>query len=90
MQAFPPGEHFNVPRYPNVTAVNVLGDFSIAADRLAIIDGEGTSSLNFIGYALKCHLISRLSGSMETMHASQRIRFRQRRYNSTSLQINSQ
>ena len=27
-----------------MTAVNVLGDFSIAADRLAIIDGEGTKS----------------------------------------------
>jgi hypothetical protein len=26
---------------PNVTAVNALGDFGIAADRLAIIDGEG-------------------------------------------------
>lgn len=26
---------------PNVTVVNALGDFDIAADRLAIIDGEG-------------------------------------------------
>lgn len=26
---------------PNITAVNALGDFEIAADRLAIIDGEG-------------------------------------------------
>lgn len=40
-QAFPPGEHFAVPSLPNVTVVNVLGDFSIARDRLAIIDGEG-------------------------------------------------
>ncbi|EPT05266.1 hypothetical protein FOMPIDRAFT_1013559 [Fomitopsis schrenkii] len=39
-QAFPPGEHFIVPPMPNVTAVNVLGDYYIAADRLAIIDGE--------------------------------------------------
>ncbi|CAL1713219.1 unnamed protein product [Somion occarium] len=39
-QAFPPGEHFTVPAMPNVTAVNVLGDFGITADRLAIIDGE--------------------------------------------------
>ncbi|KAI5119050.1 hypothetical protein M0805_005916 [Coniferiporia weirii] len=39
-QAFPPGEHFAIPTMPNVSAVNVLGDFSIAADRLAIIDGE--------------------------------------------------
>ncbi|KAF9643255.1 peptidase S28 [Thelephora ganbajun] len=39
-QAFPPGEHLTVPPLPNVTAVNALGDFSIAKDRLAIIDGE--------------------------------------------------
>ncbi|KIM40869.1 hypothetical protein M413DRAFT_445651 [Hebeloma cylindrosporum] len=39
-QAFPPGKHFSVPSLPNITAVNVLGDFEIAADRLAIIDGE--------------------------------------------------
>jgi len=39
-QAFPPGKHFSVPSLPNITAVNVLGDFDIAADRLAIIDGE--------------------------------------------------
>ncbi|KAJ7079718.1 serine carboxypeptidase S28-domain-containing protein [Mycena belliarum] len=39
-QAFPPGKHFTVPKMPNVTVVNVLGDFDIAADRLAIIDGE--------------------------------------------------
>ncbi|KAF4617719.1 hypothetical protein D9613_006175 [Agrocybe pediades] len=39
-QAFPPGDHFTVPSLPNVTAVNALGDFWIAADRLAIIDGE--------------------------------------------------
>ena len=40
-KAFPPGEHFSVPSLPNITAVNALGDFDIAADRLAIIDGEG-------------------------------------------------
>ncbi|KAF5344869.1 hypothetical protein D9758_011575 [Tetrapyrgos nigripes] len=39
-QAYPPGEVFTVPKLPNVTSVNVLGDFAIAADRLAIIDGE--------------------------------------------------
>ncbi|KAH9841596.1 peptidase S28 [Rhodofomes roseus] len=39
-QAFPPGKHFIVPPMPNVTAVNILGDYYIAADRLAIIDGE--------------------------------------------------
>ncbi|KAH7925596.1 peptidase S28 [Leucogyrophana mollusca] len=39
-QAFPPGEHFTVPTLPNITTVNALGDFAIAADRLAIIDGE--------------------------------------------------
>lgn len=40
-QAFPPGEFFTVPVLPNVTAVNALGDFHIAADRIAFIDGEG-------------------------------------------------
>ncbi|TFK23063.1 peptidase S28 [Coprinopsis marcescibilis] len=39
-QAFPAGEHFRVPALPNVTVVNELGDFDIAADRLAFIDGE--------------------------------------------------
>ncbi|KAH8104535.1 peptidase S28 [Cristinia sonorae] len=39
-QAFPAGDFFTVPAFPNVTTVNVLGDFDIAADRLAIIDGE--------------------------------------------------
>jgi hypothetical protein len=39
-QAFPPGDHFIVPPLPNITAVNVLGSFDIAADKLAIIDGE--------------------------------------------------
>jgi len=38
-QAYPPGKYMTVPNQPNVTAVNVLGDFAIAADRLAIIDG---------------------------------------------------
>ncbi|KAG9314743.1 serine carboxypeptidase S28-domain-containing protein [Chiua virens] len=39
-QAYPPGKYFTVPELPNVTAVNALGDFAIAADKLAIIDGE--------------------------------------------------
>ncbi|KAI0287248.1 serine carboxypeptidase S28-domain-containing protein [Russula brevipes] len=39
-QAFPPGAHYQVPPLPNVTAVNALGDYNIAADRLAFIDGE--------------------------------------------------
>jgi hypothetical protein len=39
-QAFPPGEHYRVPPQPNVTAVNALGEYHIAADRLAFIDGE--------------------------------------------------
>ncbi|KAJ7617546.1 serine carboxypeptidase S28-domain-containing protein [Mycena polygramma] len=38
--AYPPGKHFTVPTLPNVTVVNQLGDFDIAADRLAIIDGD--------------------------------------------------
>lgn len=39
-QAFPPGKYFTVPPLPNITAVNALGDFAIAADRLAFIDGD--------------------------------------------------
>ncbi|KAJ2986041.1 hypothetical protein NUW54_g9926 [Trametes sanguinea] len=39
-QAYLPGQHFVVPPLPNITAVNALGDYDIAADRLAIIDGE--------------------------------------------------
>ncbi|KAI0656771.1 peptidase S28 [Cubamyces menziesii] len=38
--AYPPGEHFQVPAEPNITAVNSLGGYNIAYDRLAIIDGE--------------------------------------------------
>ncbi|KAF9566070.1 peptidase S28 [Agrocybe pediades] len=39
-QAFPPGQFVTVPPLPNVESVNILGDFHIAADRLAIIDGQ--------------------------------------------------
>ncbi|KAG8732801.1 hypothetical protein FRC11_010926 [Ceratobasidium sp. 423] len=39
-QAFPPGEHVTVPEWPNVTVVNALGDYGLAADRLAFIDGD--------------------------------------------------
>ncbi|KAG6818369.1 hypothetical protein H0H93_005520 [Arthromyces matolae] len=39
-QAYPPGKYFTVPKLPNITAVNDLGDFDLAADRLAFIDGE--------------------------------------------------
>ncbi|KAF8585928.1 peptidase S28 [Ramaria rubella] len=39
-QAYPPGEFFQVPTEPNVASVNALGGYFIAADRLAIIDGE--------------------------------------------------
>lgn len=31
-----------------MTAVNALGDFDIAADRLAIIDGESNRSFHFL------------------------------------------
>ncbi|KIP08945.1 hypothetical protein PHLGIDRAFT_29302 [Phlebiopsis gigantea 11061_1 CR5-6] len=39
-QAYLPGKHFQVPKLPNVTVVNVLGDFDIADDKLAFIDGD--------------------------------------------------
>jgi len=45
MKAFPPGLEFKIPLLPNVTVVNELGDYDIAADRLAFIDGEGPFSL---------------------------------------------
>ncbi|KAM5542175.1 hypothetical protein V8D89_004048 [Ganoderma adspersum] len=38
--SYPPGQHFSIPQWPNVTDVNKLGGFNIAADRLAIIDGQ--------------------------------------------------
>jgi len=44
-QAFPPGKYYQMPPLPNVTAVNALGDYNIAADRLAFIDGEGISGV---------------------------------------------
>ena len=31
-----------MPALPNITAVNALGDYDIEADRLAIIEAEGT------------------------------------------------
>jgi hypothetical protein len=48
LQAFPPGKYFQVPALPNVTAVNALGSFGIAADRLAFIDGESKVLLLFV------------------------------------------
>ncbi|KAG8748275.1 hypothetical protein FRC10_007665 [Ceratobasidium sp. 414] len=39
-QAFPAGAHFSVPAWPNVSVVNSLGDYGLAADRLAFIDGD--------------------------------------------------
>ncbi|KAI0762442.1 peptidase S28 [Fomes fomentarius] len=38
--AYAPGEQFAIPEWPDVQSVNKLGGYSIAADRLAIIDGE--------------------------------------------------
>ncbi|KAJ7636358.1 peptidase S28 [Roridomyces roridus] len=39
-QAYPPGQFFQVPALPNIEDVNQIGGFSIAHDRLAIIDGQ--------------------------------------------------
>jgi hypothetical protein len=41
VQAFPAGALFAVPAWPNVSVVNALGDYGLAADRLAFIDGDG-------------------------------------------------
>ncbi len=38
--AFPPGKYFTVPEYPDVESVNARGDFDLAVDRLAFIDGD--------------------------------------------------
>ncbi|EJU00458.1 peptidase S28 [Dacryopinax primogenitus] len=38
--AFPNGEHYIIPAWPNVSIVNELGSYGIAAERLALIDGE--------------------------------------------------
>ncbi len=46
-QAYDPGEHFQVPPEPDVEAVNKLGGYNIAYDRLAIIDGQGTYTLPY-------------------------------------------
>ncbi|THH27368.1 hypothetical protein EUX98_g6821 [Antrodiella citrinella] len=46
--AFPPGEFFTVPALPDIEAVNKLGGLNIAADRLAIIDGQGIYAFNLL------------------------------------------
>ncbi|KAI0804685.1 peptidase S28 [Irpex lacteus] len=38
--AYPPGEHFAIPETPDVETVNAIGGLNIAADRLAIVDGQ--------------------------------------------------
>ena len=49
-----------MPPLPNVTAVNALGDYNIAADKLAFIDGEG----------MLVFFISHLYPAMLTAHGS--------------------
>ncbi|RXK38184.1 hypothetical protein M231_04558 [Tremella mesenterica] len=39
-QAFPPGDYYQVPQWPDVESVNRRGDYGIRADRLAFIDGD--------------------------------------------------
>lgn len=39
-KGFPAGKHFSVPEHPDVAAVNVLGNFSIAHYRLGFLDGQ--------------------------------------------------
>lgn len=71
LKAFPPGPAFRVPMEPNVTVVNELGDFDIAADRLAFIDGEG-KLLQFRGCCYCLTLI--ISGSMEARYTTEHLR----------------
>ena len=39
-QSFPPGEHFSIPTWPNISVVNDLGGYDLEMDRLAFIDGD--------------------------------------------------
>ncbi|ORY33065.1 serine carboxypeptidase S28-domain-containing protein [Naematelia encephala] len=39
-QAYPPGKYFTVPEWPDVEEINRRGDYGIAMDRLAFIDGD--------------------------------------------------
>lgn len=66
-QAYLPGKHFQVPRLPNVTVVNVLGDFDIADDKLAFIDGDGMFSVDI---SPTVSLKLRNSGPVEALHTS--------------------
>ncbi|KAJ3552182.1 hypothetical protein NM688_g4286 [Phlebia brevispora] len=38
--SYPPGEFFTVPNVPDVAVINAYGGLNIAADRLAIVDGQ--------------------------------------------------
>lgn len=37
---FPPGKHYSIPAQPDVSKTNSLGDYDIAGDRFATVDGE--------------------------------------------------
>lgn len=37
---YKPGEHFQIPEFADVDKINSLGDYPIAADRMATVDGE--------------------------------------------------
>ncbi|UZJ55270.1 hypothetical protein CBS101457_004590 [Exobasidium rhododendri] len=39
-KGFPAGQHFAMPKHPNVKEVNEIGNFHIAKDRLAFINGQ--------------------------------------------------
>ena len=85
-QAYAPGEHFTVPAEPNITAVNALGGYDIAADRLAIIDGEGEDSHASVSLRSADHLRSR---PMAPRHASFLGREASRRYDRQAFQADS-
>jgi len=52
-----------------VTAVNALGDFDIAADRLAIIDGEGKKILiSSPIYPYGVHVFAQLTRGDRILH----------------------
>lgn len=39
-KGFPPGEHYTMPARPQIDQVNKLGNFQLATDRLAFVDGQ--------------------------------------------------
>ena len=68
-QAYPPGEHFTVPALPDVAAVNQIGGLNIAADRLAIVDGQGYFIVSYLFIEIDAGLLSEDPWRPNTPHS---------------------